>query len=64
MVQKFESQIPSEKPWKKHPENLNGKSVQTLDAQAENMRNYLVLPRNMIPAHTYAAEKMINMRPV
>ena len=43
MVQKFESQIPSEKPWKKHPENLNGKSVQTLDAQAENVRNYVVV---------------------
>ena len=37
--------------------NPNLKNVQTLDAQSENVRNYSVLQRNMIPAYKQAAEK-------
>ena len=43
--------------WKNHTENPNEKIVQTLDAQAENLRNYATLQRNIIPAHKHAAEK-------
>ena len=39
------------------PRKSQRKSVQTLDAQAEKMRNYSVLQRNMIPVHKHAAEK-------
>ena len=49
--------IPSGTAWKNRPENLNEKCLQTLDAQPENLRNYLVFQRNMISAHKHAAGK-------
>ena len=42
---------------KNHAENPNEKMVRKLDAQAENVRKYLVLQRNIIPAQKHAAEE-------
>ena len=46
--------IPTVKDWKNPPRKSQRKMQQTLDAQAENVRNYLVLQRNMIPSHKHA----------
>ena len=49
--------IPSEKSLGNHPENTPPQNVLTLDAEADKMRNYPILQRNMIPTLKYAAEK-------
>ena len=60
-MQKLESQM--ETSWKEDSENHKEKTVQTLEAQTENVRNYLVLQRNIIPAHKPAADKWATSDP-
>ena len=56
--------IPYRKKPEKTPRISQRKIVQTLDAQAENVRNYhVVLQRNMIPTHIQAAEKRATSDP-
>ena len=57
-LERCKSWNPEWRSLEKLPRKSQRRSVQTLDAQAENIRNYLVLQRNMIPAQKHAAEKM------
>ena len=54
-VQKLASQV--ERSVEKPPSKYRRQTVQMLEAQTEDVTHYLVLQRNIIPAHAYAAEE-------